>query len=151
MNNPIYLHYYRQYIESSHTSPNFLTSVYDTVGGPIPANERILGADNWLLLELLLKNIGADTALCITFTINDKVALPKFSIAKNDCVKFVIMLNHDLLNEKSYPLKLTITYSDVASIKKYKQEGQIVFYEDDKGLMSIKIPSDGFLSPPEEI
>lgn len=80
------------------------------------------------LLSYEIVNCGAGNAINVDLRINGKSVIPSFCVITGESKKIIFVLNNDLLEDTNeYSLKLTLTYSDVASLADYYQTEEIIF------------------------
>ena len=80
------------------------------------------------LLSYEIVNCGAGNAINVNLRINGRSVIPSFCVITGESKKIIFVLNNDLLEDTNeYSLKLTLTYSDVASLADYYQTEEIIF------------------------
>lgn len=105
----------------------------------------------YYIIKYTVSNVGAGNALNLSFTINDKLVIPPFSLSVSDSKVFVILLNAELLKDKTRSLHFKYEYQDCASIAQYEQHETIVLFEEDNGSLNSRQQMNGLISQPKEI
>ena len=98
-----------------------------------------------------IENCGAGNAVDVEMNIGDFTIIPNFSISTTKPKKFVFILNDSLLQNSEYVIDISITYSDVSSIGRYKQKEKFAFQRNGKGQLQTVQFQDDLLTSPEEI
>lgn len=105
------------------------------------------------LLSYDIVNCGAGNAINVNLRINGRSVIPSFCVITGESKKIIFVLNNDLLEDTNeYSLKLTLTYSDVASLADYYQTEEIIFSNKnaDSKLKTLQL-SGSLLTKPIEI
>lgn len=105
----------------------------------------------YYIIQYTLSNVGAGSALNMSFTIDDKVVIPPFSLRVNDAKVFVIILKAELLKETTRSLRFKYEYQDVASIAQYEQHETIVLFKEGNGSLNSRQLTKDVISQPREI
>jgi hypothetical protein len=103
------------------------------------------------VLQYSLSNCGAGNAVNIEININDNKVMPPFVLVVDKKIKFIMLLESELLADNEYIVEISITYGDVASIGIYKQEERIRFFRCEDNTLSTSQKIEWFLSKPEEV
>lgn len=105
----------------------------------------------YYILHYSLSNVGAGNAIKISFTIDDKISIPAFSLAMNSDKNFIIILKATLLHEEKRIIRFAFTYEDAASIARYEQSENIILYSEDDQSLNTRQNLNDLITAPQEI
>lgn len=103
------------------------------------------------LLEYKIFNHGAGNAINVQMKINEWRLKP-FCISTTTPKCFLIIINEDLIeeNKKSYSVKISFIYTDIASMGKYMQTEEFALHKGEHELMTGQL-EEFLLTAPKEI
>ena len=102
------------------------------------------------LINYTLKNVGADNATNIKWTLNNNPIIPEFALSKDERAEYVIVVNSSILEHNKAILNFKYEFDDVLGLASYRQEETIDIIKDDVGLTSLQ-DKDNLLSSPKRI
>ena len=108
--------------------------------------------ENNYLLYYEITNRGAGNAINVVLSLNDRTLISSFCVTKNESKKMVLILTNKLLenmDKKEFALKLSLRYTDIASLAEYSQTEEIYFTKFDE-LTTYQISGE-LLSKPVEV
>lgn len=108
--------------------------------------------ENNYLLYYEITNRGAGNAINVVLSLNERTLISSFCVTKNESKKMVLILTNKLLenmDKKEFALKLSLRYTDIASLAEYSQTEEIYFTKFDE-LTTYQISGE-LLSKPVEV
>lgn len=81
----------------------------------------------YILYELF--NYGANNALEVEFRINNSIVCPGFCISQDKPKRFMLIFDENILENNCKEIEITITYTDICSIAKYKQTERFTIFK----------------------
>lgn len=99
-----------------------------------------------------LINCGAGNAINVNLKINNRPTVGSFCVTTTTPKKFIFILNYDLLeaDNSEFPLRILLTYTDIASTANYYQTEELIFTHKDDKFKTIQ-KSGKILTKPQEI
>ena len=106
--------------------------------------------NKFYIMKYTLKNVGADSATNIKWTLNDKPIIPEFAISKDETTEYIIVVDSSFLEDNKIILNLKYEYEDVFGLASYYQTETIQVLKDKISLTSIQ-DKDDVITPPKMI
>ncbi len=113
--------------------------------------EGLYFARDYYLFQYNVKNVGAGNAAKLLFTIDKKPVMPPFSIAVNETKIFVVLLKAELIKDEERLIYFEFEFEDVASLAKYEQHEQLLFYKDKEEFLTSSQKMADIITMPREI
>lgn len=112
--------------------------------------DKIFFFSRYYIIKYKIKNVGANSAVNIKWTLNNKPIIPEFAISKNEIFECVIVIDSSILENNKATLKLKYEFDDVLGLASYFQEETIEITKDDTGITSSQ-GINNILSSPKKI
>lgn len=114
--------------------------------------EQLDFSRKYYLIQYNVKNVGGGNAVKLLFTIDNKPAMPLFSIAVNEIKIFIILFRAELLKDKECSISFRFEFEDVASLAAYEQHEQILLYTDiDDGFLTSSQKMTDIITMPRDV